>query len=579
MTSVLPDKYSDPEYERAHRATFAPPQRNPLKPVLPPGVRDSDFSQAIQDFIGVVGERNVFIGEALSDYVDPYDIWEADEQKRKMPSAAVCPASTEELQSILRIANKFAIPLWTFSRGKNLGYGGPAPRVNGSVALDLHRMNKIIEVNDEFAYAVVEPGVTFIDLYNYCVEHRLKVWPSTASLGWGSVLGNTLDRGMGFGAHFSHHQVMAGIEVMLADGDLVRTGQWGISKSQSAFLSKFTFGPSVEGLFLQSNLGVVTKLSIWLMPQPEAFMCCSFSMPAFEDIEVMVDTFGQMRRDGTIPNCVWMTSVIETLCISGRREDFWKGDGPIPQWRVAELQQELNVGHWLARWGLYGSRRIVQAQFDQIQDVLRKAAPSGELKGALYTGEDGGLLDAASVPPEHGAMLVGVPSMWSLPLIDWPLPKDSKGKAAHGDYAPLIPSSGKMVLEWMRISQPIYDAAGIELMCDFFMYERHIVAMNMFTFDQLDPEQGKRVHGLYYGLYQEAKKRGYGMYRAHVNHMDLIADLNDFGNHSYNRFVEKIKSSYSPRSISSLTNYYYQDSAAPEQTRINFYEFRQARPK
>lgn len=89
MTSVLPDKYSDPEYERAHRATFAPPQRNPLKPVLPPGVRDSDFSQAIQDFIGVVGERNVFIGEALSDYVDPYDIWEADEQKRKVPSAAV----------------------------------------------------------------------------------------------------------------------------------------------------------------------------------------------------------------------------------------------------------------------------------------------------------------------------------------------------------------------------------------------------------------------------------------------------------------------------------------------------------
>lgn len=69
-------------------------------------------------------------------------------------------------------------------------YGGPAPRVNGSVALDLHRMNKIIEVNDEFAYAVVEPGVTFTELYKYCVEHKLKVWPSTASLGWGSVMGN-----------------------------------------------------------------------------------------------------------------------------------------------------------------------------------------------------------------------------------------------------------------------------------------------------------------------------------------------------------------------------------------------------
>lgn len=88
MTTVLPDKYSDPEYEKAHRQTFAP-QRNPVKPVLPPGVRESDFAQAIQEFIAVVGEGSVFVGEALTDYVDPYDIWEADEQKRKVPSAAV----------------------------------------------------------------------------------------------------------------------------------------------------------------------------------------------------------------------------------------------------------------------------------------------------------------------------------------------------------------------------------------------------------------------------------------------------------------------------------------------------------
>lgn len=69
-------------------------------------------------------------------------------------------------------------------------YGGPAPRVTGSVALDLHRMNRIIEVNDEHAYAVVEPGVTWQDLYDYCIKHEKKVWPSTPTLGWGSVIGN-----------------------------------------------------------------------------------------------------------------------------------------------------------------------------------------------------------------------------------------------------------------------------------------------------------------------------------------------------------------------------------------------------
>jgi FAD/FMN-containing dehydrogenase len=64
--------------------------------------------------------------------------------------------------------------------------------VPGSLALDLHRMNKILEVNEKFAYAVVEPGVTFGDLYTFCAANNLKLWPSTPSLGWGSVIGNVL---------------------------------------------------------------------------------------------------------------------------------------------------------------------------------------------------------------------------------------------------------------------------------------------------------------------------------------------------------------------------------------------------
>jgi hypothetical protein len=89
MTTLLPDKYADPECETAHRSTFAPPTKCPVKPVFPPGVREEDFASAIQDFISAVGDKAVFVNEALSDYIDPYDVWEADEGKRKMPSAAV----------------------------------------------------------------------------------------------------------------------------------------------------------------------------------------------------------------------------------------------------------------------------------------------------------------------------------------------------------------------------------------------------------------------------------------------------------------------------------------------------------
>ena len=368
--------------------------------------------------------------------------------------------------------------------------------------------------------------------------------------------------------NYAHHQCIAGIEVMLADGDVVRTGQFGIRNSPSAFLSKFTYGPSVEGLFLQSNIGIVTKLSLWLTPQPQAYMACTFAMQEYDDLVVMVDAFGEMKRNGTIASCVWFTSLIETLCISGRREDYWKGPGPVPDWRLEELRKETGIGHWYARWGLYGPRRIVQAQFDEINAVMEGKAPAGEITGVLFADDDG--VDAATVPSPHGDMFVGVPSLWSLPLINWPIPKDRKGKAAHGDYAPVIPSSGKLVLEWMKASKPICEANGVELMADFFMHERHVVLMNMFTWDQTDPQQKEKMNRLYYGLYEEAKKRGYGMYRGHINHMgqcwpglgrsrsltfaDLIANMNDFNNHAYNRLVEKIKVSLSGFGEPALTH-------------------------
>jgi len=330
---------------------------------------------------------------------------------------------------------------------------------------------------------------------------------------------------MGFGANFAHHQAMAGLEVMLGDGDMIRTGQWGISNSPSAFISQYTYGPSLEGLFVQSNLGVVTKMSIWLTPQPSAYMSCSFSFPAFEDLEVLVDSFGEFRRDGLITSCVWVSGLIEGLCVSGRRQDFWKGEGPIPDGRMDELQKELGMWQWTARWGLYGPKRVIQAQFDEIKEVMAKKAPMGQATGVLFLGENGEGVDAPAIPPEHGAMFVGVPSMWSLPLINWTVPRNVEGRPAHGDYAPVIPSSGKMVLEWMKACKPICEANGLELMGDFFMHERHIVMMNMFSWNQDDPEQQKNINKLWYGMYEEAKKRGFGMYRVHVQHMGRPAQF------------------------------------------------------
>ena len=162
---------------------------------LPPGVSESTFKQALAEFEQVVGADWVFTSDADVDlYRDAYSPF-AGEPEELVASSAVAPASTEQVQQIVRIANRHRVPLYTISTGKNLGYGGSAPTLSGSVVLDLKRMNRILEVNEANAYALVEPGVSYFDLYRYIQERKLKVWIDCPDPGWGSVLGNAIDRG------------------------------------------------------------------------------------------------------------------------------------------------------------------------------------------------------------------------------------------------------------------------------------------------------------------------------------------------------------------------------------------------
>ncbi|KAF8850169.1 FAD-linked oxidase-like protein [Acephala macrosclerotiorum] len=493
---TFPIRYEDPEYQAAHSNLFSKSLTRPLEDVLPPGVNQADFDAAINKLKNVLGSEHVFIGKSLTEYIDPYELQE-EPSRRKIPSGAV----------------------W---------------------------MNKIVEVNQEFCYAVVEPGVTFTGLYDYCKLHKLHVWPSVPSLGWGSVVGNTVDRGTGFLPTATHHQHIAGLEILLADGDIVRTGQFGISDSPSAHLSKFTFGPSIEGLFLQSNLGIVTKMGIWLTPQPQAYLSCGFSMPEFEDVEVMVDLLGEMRRNGVLPNTVYVSNIVEWLGMVGKRVDYWDKDEPIPDWKVKELQEKLNMGYWNAKFGLYGPKGVIQAQIDEFKRVAAIKSPTGKLYAEMFEGEGDELLEATSVGEPHGGIFVGVPTLWSLPMVDYRLPKDGTGIAGHADYSPIMPSSGKTILEWARTSKRISEAQGWDLFLDFFMHERHVILVNFMTFDKSKPEHRRAISTILAQLYAEGKKRGYSTYRTHINYMDLNADSYDFNDHAYRRFVEKLKDAVDP---------------------------------
>lgn len=233
--------------------------------------RGLDVEDAREEFLrraeSIVGAEHVIRPEGGEGYRDPYPL-----QPGRSPWPGVRPADTTEVQALVQLANETGTALWTFSRGRNLGYGGPEPREQGMVALDLGRMNRIVEVDDRLCYAVVEPGVTFFDLFEYVQERGLKVWLSVPALGWGSVMGNALDRGYGMTPLGDHAKQICGMEVVLPDGELLRTGMGAMEGSDLGPIFQGGFGPTLDGLFTQSNLGVVTQIGLWLMPWPEVYV-------------------------------------------------------------------------------------------------------------------------------------------------------------------------------------------------------------------------------------------------------------------------------------------------------------------
>jgi hypothetical protein len=365
---------------------------------------------------------------------------------------------------------------------------------------------------------------------------------------------------MGFIPTGTHHENISGLEIVLSDGDVVRTGQFAMTTSASPHLTKLHFGPTVDGLFLQSNLGIVTKMGIWLTPQPQAYMACQFDMPELEDISQIVDVFGAMRRSGVIPHVAYVFSVVEWTAIFGKRADFWEGEGPIPDWRLKEIAKELDVGFWTVRFGFYGPEGIIRAHYDEVARVVARDMPTGRLKNTLFTAEKGAeLLEALNVPQPHGGMFVGVPSMWSLPMTEYYCPKEGGGIGAHGAYSPIIPLEGKKVLEWVKAAKAVYEKHGFDILCDFFMHERHAVFVCMLCFDKTQPKQREAMDRIYHGLFEEGTRRGFAPYRSHINHMgesqshgdgvgftdrygtDQNASLFDFNNYAYSRFVGKLK--------------------------------------
>jgi 4-cresol dehydrogenase (hydroxylating) len=524
--------------------------------MLPPGVSAANFSAALKAFETVVGSDGLFTkDEDVALYKDAYSpLW--NEPEDRVASAAVAPVSVEQVQAIMKIANRYKIPIYPISTGKNLGYGGSAPVLSGSVVLDLKRMNRVLEVNEENAYALVEPGVSYFDLYRYIHERKLKLWIDAPDPGWGSLIGNALDHGAGktVTPHRDHFGSHCGMEVVLANGDVVRTGMGALPGSRTWQQFPYGFGPYVDGIFSQSNFGVITKMGFWLMAEPEAYHLGTVKAPRHGDLVPLVRVMNYLMNSGLVTATTaygspLLTNAVHSPELAELRRAAMTDDAP-------ELQQFAaanKIPYWTTDIKLYGPERVIAATWEYVKEKFSQAIPEVSFEDRVslkFPLSDEALQQVADPVP------IGVPSLkiFSIGARSALNPNPTQG---HLWLSLIVPMTGEAVLEARRVLASAFrewGAAPIDRVVPDSFIPRSFLILYGFPITH-DTEVNKKNRAIFRRMVKLAAEHGWGEYRTAPVFMDDVSDVYSFNDHALRRLHESLKDAVDPNGILSAGRY------------------------
>ncbi|CAM5697465.1 FAD-binding protein OS=Streptomyces alboniger OX=132473 GN=CP975_13165 PE=4 SV=1 [Streptomyces alboniger] len=182
------------------------------------------------------------------------------------PLAALRARSTAEVRNAVRACAALAVPVVT--RGAGTGLSGGANAVDGCLVLDLSRMDRVLEIDEENLLAVVQPGVVNNDLKAAVAEHGLWYPPDPASAPWSTIGGNVATNAGGLCClkYGVTRDYVLGLEAVVGGP----AGEYGTAVRLGRRTTKGVSGYDLTSLFVGSEgtLGVITEVTLRLRPAP-----------------------------------------------------------------------------------------------------------------------------------------------------------------------------------------------------------------------------------------------------------------------------------------------------------------------
>jgi glycolate dehydrogenase FAD-linked subunit len=208
------------------------------------------------------------------------------------PLAVVLPANVEEVQAVVKACAEAKVPI--VPRGAGSGLSGAANAIDGCVTLSLTKLDRIVEIDPGNRLAVVQPGVVNLDFRNAVEKQGLFYPPDPSSYDWCTIGGNlsTNAGGLCCVKYGVTTDSVLGLEVVLADGSLLKTGRRTVKGVAGYDLARLFVGS-------EGTLGVITQATVQLKPLPQA---PATLVAGFSTTEAAGEAVARVVREGLVPS-------------------------------------------------------------------------------------------------------------------------------------------------------------------------------------------------------------------------------------------------------------------------------------
>ncbi len=353
----------------------------------------------------------------------------------------------------------------------------------------------------------------------------------------------------------------------MPNGELMRTGMGALPGAKTWQQYKSGLGPWIDGMFSQSNFGIVTKMGFWLMPEPEAYLTGTILAGKRDDLHQLVPLLNHVEN-GAISN--GMPDLGSPLLGIQSIEEYakWMEDPPSPPVdpELAALQDRAEAGdvqgleeygarkglaYWTFKLKFYGPAKVVPAQWEYCKEKF------GKIPGVRF--KDGEFVRLPLSAEQRGEVHwpeFGIPT---LNMFSIGARSSTNSTPTHGHmwFSPIIPRTAESIFEANRV----FAAAAREFNLPILRFslpatywERAFIFIFGFPVTE-DIPTNRKNRDAFNKLIDVAAEHGWGEYRTAPAYQDTCMSKYSFNNHALLRFHETIKDAIDPNGILSPGRY------------------------